>query len=67
MDQLTLAKTIADNPDAHSMDQIRDAWLYLSKTRSNGGMRSSDRASTKLERRLARLLSALDARAMVTA
>ncbi|MGA8611157.1 MAG: hypothetical protein WB760_05480, partial [Xanthobacteraceae bacterium] len=64
MGALTLAKTIADDPDSHSIDQMRGALEYLERTRSNGGVRNSDRAIVQLERRLARLTDAI-ARAQV--
>lgn len=50
--QLTISKEIADNPAAYAPDQIAKAFAYLSKTRANGGVRNSERASKKLERRL---------------
>lgn len=49
---LTLAKIIADNPTAHTIDQLRDARSYLENTRRNGGVRKSERASARLEQRL---------------
>jgi len=50
---LALAKEIANNPRAYSLDQLRDAFDRLAKTRTNGGVRNSERASARLERRLA--------------
>jgi hypothetical protein len=52
MGQLTLAKTIADKPSAYSLGQMREAYAYLDKTRLNGGVRSSERAWNRLEKRL---------------
>lgn len=49
---LTLAKTIADAPSAYDPQQIASAFAYLVKTRANGGVRNSERAINKLERRL---------------
>lgn len=62
MGQLTLAKTMADNPAAYSLSQLRDAYTYLVALRSNGGVRNSERASEKLERRLAALQAEIDER-----
>lgn len=62
MGQLTLAKSIADNPAAHSLDQLRDAYSYLAPLRSNGGVRNSERASAKLERRLAAITTEIEKR-----
>jgi hypothetical protein len=59
---LTLAKTIADNPDAHSVDQLRGAWGRLQRTSINGGVRNSERATARLQRRLDRLTAAIHRR-----
>ena len=59
---LTLAKTMADNPAAYSLSQLRDVYTYLVALRSNGGVRNSECASEKLERRLAALQAEIDER-----
>jgi hypothetical protein len=35
---LTLAKAMGDNPSAYSLSQLQDAYTYLARTRSNGGV-----------------------------
>ena len=59
---LTLAKTIADAPDRHSIDQMRGAREYLQQTSRNGGVRNSERAMARLDKRLDRLTAAIERR-----
>lgn len=53
--QLTLAKAAADNPATYAIDVLQDAKGYLERLRSNGGVRNSERAQARLERRIAAL------------
>lgn len=59
---LTWSKLVADRPADWSEDDLRRALAYLESTRSNGGVRNSERAMAKLERRLERLNEALATR-----
>ncbi len=52
MTSLTLAKSIADNPRAYSLDQLRGARDYLAPLLCNGGVINSERATRKLSLRL---------------
>lgn len=57
--KLTDAKLIADRPKCFPLEQLREARDRLARTRRNGGVRNSERAGEKLERRIKRLDDAI--------
>lgn len=59
---LTAAKLIAERPAAHSVADLGAALERLISTRSNGGVRNSERAQLRLERRIDALRAELLAR-----
>lgn len=58
---LTLARIVADNPTAYSIDQLRDAQVYLARLLNGGGLRT-ERGWKRLERRVASLNAELNRR-----
>ena len=59
MMSLSQAKSIADEPDGHSVEQLLLAQSRLAGTAKNGGVRNSERAQSKLYRRWERLNEAI--------
>ena len=59
--RLTRAKEIADAPGSFPVALLREAHARLARTLGNGGVRNSERASARLERRLAALSGAISA------
>jgi ubiquinone biosynthesis protein UbiJ len=49
---ITEAKAVADNPSGFTPEEWKAAHERLEKTKSNGGVRNSERATARLERRL---------------
>lgn len=58
---LTEAKTIADAPVGRDAVILNMAYKRLEETLTNGGVRNSNRAINRLERRLENLRGALNA------
>lgn len=55
---LNEAKTIADNPEGRNAVLLSMAYRRLEVTKTNGGVRSSERATQRLKRRLQNLIDA---------
>jgi len=56
---LSQAKAIADEPAGHPVEKLLLAQSRLAGTASNGGLRNSQRAASKLYRRWERLNEAI--------
>ena len=57
---LTSAKNVADQPWQHGLEALKAARVRLCATRANGGVRNSERAQARLEKRLDRLDKAIE-------
>lgn len=57
------AEAVADDPTNYTGSELSTALRRLRGTRSNGGVRNSERASVRLERRIAALQDELNHRA----